>query len=270
MSTPRVFGIPATGAPVVAMIRRGPSDWVHIGRWELDTDRYVPGAWMRGTIYPQKCDLSPDGRWLVYSAMKLPGDWPAGPVYEAVSRLPWLTALAAWGSGTTYTRGLHFTTETSDVGPPDVGDAAPLLKRRSLRWTAPIQFAVERRRGWTESDDTSPREDGGSWDEARAVAIVKRQPTGVWELRVEGRYAAFRAGDPGDGPPLYSCSDKDRVLVLDDVQWADWDSTGDLIVATTAGLLERRNLTTGVRNSVVDLGKLKPEPRPAPDWAAAW
>lgn len=31
MSAPRVFGIPATRTPLVAIIRRGPSDWVYIG-----------------------------------------------------------------------------------------------------------------------------------------------------------------------------------------------------------------------------------------------
>ena len=58
--------------------------------------------------------------------MKVGSDWPAGDIYEAVSRLPWLTALAAWNSGTTYTRGMHFAgrPEQGNSGAPDVGDLA--------------------------------------------------------------------------------------------------------------------------------------------------
>jgi hypothetical protein len=33
-----------------------------VGRWDLARDRYQPGA-LRGRVYPQRCDLSPDGRW---------------------------------------------------------------------------------------------------------------------------------------------------------------------------------------------------------------
>jgi hypothetical protein len=49
---PRIFGIVAQNAPVVAVIRRGPSDWMHLSRWDLETPAYEPGAWLRGTIYP--------------------------------------------------------------------------------------------------------------------------------------------------------------------------------------------------------------------------
>jgi hypothetical protein len=265
---PRLFGIPAVDAPVVAIIRRGPSDWVHIGRWDVATDAFSPGAWMRGTIYPQKCDLSPDGRWLVYSAMKPGADWPAGSVYEAVSRLPWLQALAAWGSGSTYTRGLHFSPERADPGPPDVGVATAVVDRYGLVWTEPIQFAVERRRGWRESSTTASRPEGGPWDEGRRVAMVKPQPGGPWQLRVEGRYAAFRSGEPTDGPPVYSISSGDRLQTLDDVQWADWDPTGALLVATTTGVLQRLEPPSGPVVEIADLGRVPPDPRPAPAWAS--
>ena len=267
--SPRVFGIPATQSPVVAVIRRGPSDWSHVGAWRTDTDTFEPGAWFRGTLYPQKCDLSSDGKWFVYSAMKQPGDWPAGAVYEAVSHLPWLTALAAWGSGTTYTRGLHFTASAdSEVGDPDVGvlDA----KRFGLRWNKPVQFCVERRRGWRESPDTPPPETGGPWDEKRHVEMTKRQPEGHWRLHVDGSYAAFRTSDPDPGSVSYWLTDDRDIVVLDDVQWADWDRNGDLLAATNDGGLQRRKLTTAVTTEVADLSLLKPRPRPAPKWASVW
>ncbi|MCB1248963.1 MAG: hypothetical protein KDB36_06130, partial [Acidimicrobiales bacterium] len=126
-AAPRLYGIVATGAPVAAVLRRGPSDWCALGRWDLDTPAYATGAWIKARIAPQRCDLSPDGRWFVATVHASGADWPAGEVYEAVSHLPWLTALAAWGEGSTYTRGVHLVDEPGrcDLGTPDVGDAAP-------------------------------------------------------------------------------------------------------------------------------------------------
>ncbi len=222
---------------------------------------------MRGVIYPQKCDLSPNGRWLLYSAMQIGSGWAAGDIYEAISRLPWLTALAAWNSGTTYTRGMHFEPDTAqtDVGPPDVGDAAAMLARYGLSWTRPDQFAVERRRGWEESIDTPHRDAGGPWDENRRVEMVKR--SGEVTLHVEGRYAAFRTGDPADGRPVYWITRGDELEVLDGVQWADWTPQGRLLVATADGMLETRRGAEGPAVRVADLARLRPEPQAAPDSA---
>lgn len=265
-AAPRIYGIPAADAPVVAIIRRGPSDWCHVGRWDLASDIYEPGAWFHGTLYPQKCDLSPDGRYLAYSAMKVRSDWPAGDIYEAVSRLPWLTALGAWNSGTTYTRGMHFVADGGDVGAPDVGYVSPCPW--GLRWTRTDQFAVERRRGWVESEETPEREVGGHWDEKRRVEMVKWH--GDQALHVEGRYAAFRVGDPEDGPPVYWVTRGDEVEVLEGVQWADWDRRGRLVAATTDGRLAHRSASNSMWAAVADLAGLAPEPRPAPAWAAKW
>ena len=272
MTAPRIYGIVASEAPVAADIRRGPSDWCHVGRWDLASGAYEPGAWFRGVIYPQECDLSPDGRWFVYSAMKVGSDWPAGEIYEAISRLPWLTALAAWNSGTTYTRGLHFVNDPKDsnAGAPDIGELDPCLRRYGLRWTLPQQFAVERRHGWVESADSPPRREGDWWDERRRVVVEKRQPGGGGLLRLEGRYAAFRAGEPGDGAPLYRLDQGDEIEILEDVQWAEWDQRGRLLTATSDGRLRICSSGDGSRVTVADLADLEPDPRPPPDWAVEW
>ena len=77
------------------MIRRGPTSWCGVGRWDVAAGRYEHGAWLRGRIYPQRCDLSPDGNWLCYFALQSSAGWELGWTYVAVSRLPWLYALAA-------------------------------------------------------------------------------------------------------------------------------------------------------------------------------
>jgi len=89
----------------VAVLRRGPSDWSHVGRWDVARGTYEPGAWIRANLYPQRCDLSPDGRWLCYFTLKGGARWDVGDTYVAISRLPWLTALAAWSTCGSWTSG---------------------------------------------------------------------------------------------------------------------------------------------------------------------
>lgn len=59
---PRIFyWIPATQAPVVAVFRRGPSDWSHVGRWDFAQSRYQPGVWLAGRTFRTAaiCPLTP-------------------------------------------------------------------------------------------------------------------------------------------------------------------------------------------------------------------
>lgn len=276
MSTPpRIFCIPSTDSPWVAVLRRGPSPWYHVGRWNPVNGTWEGGAWFRGRLYPQRCDLSPDGQWLAYMAWQGTASWALGPSYVAVSRLPWLHALAAWGLGSTYHRGIRFDGPpgTLEIGGPDAGDVVPLLKRFGLRVNASDAFAVERRRGWSESPDAPPRDPGDIWDERRAVRMVKPRPVGGAVLEVGGSYAAFR-----DAPHLresarYRLLGGDgRAEELADVQWADWDDRGRLLMATTAGSLQVRTGAPGSLEVVQehDLSGLRPEPMPAPARAERW
>jgi hypothetical protein len=140
---------------------------------------------VRGTVYPQRCDLSPDGRWLCYFTLRGSADWSACMTYVAVSRLPWATALAAWGTDGTWTRGLLFVAARDHgVGPPDAGDP---------------------------------------WDERRAprVTMEKARPGGGPTLRVNGEYAAFRTFDVERYGEPVDRLDGDELL---GVRWADWSA----------------------------------------------
>lgn len=203
---------------------------------------------------------------------KVGSNWPAGDVYEAISRLPWLTAFAAWNSGTTYTRGLHFVDDPTEslAGDPDVGDVRPLLRRYGLRWTLPDQYAFERRRGWVESADSPPRREGDWWDERRRAIMLKTEPGGATALEVEGKYAAFRKGEPRVEPPLYWLDRDGEIELLEGVQWADWAADGRLLIVTSDGRLETWSPAEGSRETIVDLGNLEPDPRPTPSWASKW
>src|SRR5688572_11058963 len=100
---PRIYGILAREAPVGVVFRRGPSAWVELIRLDLTADRVERGAWFHGRIYEDRSDLSPDGDLLVYVAAKQGHvDAGYGRVWTAVSRPPWLTALALWPKDDTY------------------------------------------------------------------------------------------------------------------------------------------------------------------------
>jgi hypothetical protein len=268
---PRLHGLPAAEAPVVAVLRRGPSDWSHVGRWDLARGVYEPGAWLRGRIFPRRSDLSPDGRWLCYFAHDPRADWEHGATYIAVSKLPWLTALHASGTDGTWTRGYHF---TRDRGTP--GISAPLPIGFALAPILAVQFANERRRGWEESPDSPPRDPNDIWDQRRNARMRKRQPGGERVLHVESLGSAggeFGVEQAIDGLRVgYAIEIGGELDVLDDVQWADWDATGRLLVATRDGRLQVRNFQ-GERPTITfetDLCAFAPDPRPAPDEARRW
>ncbi|MEQ8718130.1 MAG: hypothetical protein RIE08_11040 [Acidimicrobiales bacterium] len=272
--TPRIYCIVAERRPVVAVIARGPSDWVRVGRWDVDGAHYEAGAWFHGRLFPQRSDLSPDGRWFLYTAQKPGADWAAGEIYSAISRLPWLHALAAWGAGTTYTRGARFDAHsqgTCELGQPDVG-SVPLVARLGIRLHAPIQFAVERHHGWTEAPDTPPRADGGPWDEQRPVTMVRRRPGADEQLRVTGVYAAFRTGPHDPSALRYDLVTARGVTSLHEAQWADWAHDGRLLTATTDGALTLSELRGGEPEVTWrhDLGSARPDPSAPPPEARSW
>ncbi|MFN3651614.1 MAG: hypothetical protein ACK47B_18715 [Armatimonadota bacterium] len=73
---PRLHFYLARAAPVGLLLRRGPTEWVRLIGWNTEDDTFEPGAWFRGRIYAEKCDLSPDGRLFVYFAAKFGrGGW---------------------------------------------------------------------------------------------------------------------------------------------------------------------------------------------------
>jgi hypothetical protein len=277
-ASPRVYCIPAIDAPIVAVFRRGPSKWWQVGRWQLDEPDYAPGAWLKGQLYPRRCDLSPDGRWLCYFTLKVGARWDSGDTYCAVSRLPWLTALAAWPTCGTWTRGFRFVESGGDVweiGEPEHGAVRACRARYGLKALEPVQFAVERQRGWREASDCPPRDPADFWDQRRNARLVKPQPNGQLNLFVESE--GWPGGEWNSGSVeglrvAYWLESAADLCPLDDVQWADWDRDGRLLVATRSGKLQIRSGQGFSANVLFEcnLGTLEPEPVPAPAWAREW
>jgi hypothetical protein len=154
-------------------------------------------AWLAGTVYPQRCDLSPDGRWFALLRAEALIELGRGSTYIAVSRLPWFTALVAWGTDGTWTSGVRFVDDRErwTLREPAEGDPGPLRSRYGLELRPAETFANERQRGWTETEDIPARDPRDAWDEKRVrrVTMRKRRPgADDAALIVGGRFAAFR------------------------------------------------------------------------------
>lgn len=103
----RIDGLLAREAPIVVLFRRGPSKSVGLFRWDLRDDRIEEGQWFWGRIFTRRCDLSPNGELLCYFAGRFKD--PLG-TWTAISRPPYLTALALWPNGDTWGGGGLFET----------------------------------------------------------------------------------------------------------------------------------------------------------------
>jgi hypothetical protein len=198
-----LFVIPARDEPVAVILRRGPSPWYHVILWNTRRDTFKHGAWFKGRIYEDQCDLSPDGRLFVYFVHQASrGGTSLTHAWTAVSRPPWLHALVLWPQGTTYRGGVKFTA-----------------------------------------------------------------PRTLWGVSSEGTHPNFPlpAGrlKIADSPPELP----QKCPVVPDVAGADWsgcDHQGNVIYSKGHILFRRKRREDVV---VAAFTALKPDPKPAPDWA---
>jgi len=107
--TARLHVILAREAPLAIVIRRGPAKQVCTVLWNRRTDEFTLGQWLLGRIYEDRCDLSPDGRYLIYFAFDGRTHREHGPSWTAISRAPWLKAIALYPKGNTWGGGGYFT-----------------------------------------------------------------------------------------------------------------------------------------------------------------
>lgn len=160
-SKPKLFVLFASQAHEAIIFRRGPSAWFHLIRWNTDQDTFFHGAWFKGRIYPERCDLSPDGELLLcfmHKGSKLGTDYKDS--WLAISRSPWLHALWLWPQGTTYAGGGRFTDDRSVVLrhiPWIPTDAHP--KHRGVG----LDISFTQDPGWNPFHASSEEVEGADW-----------------------------------------------------------------------------------------------------------
>jgi hypothetical protein len=83
------------------VIRRGPSKRTAVIGWDIETDKFVVGQWLKGKIYHYRSDISPDGTHWIYFAMSARN----AQTWTVVAKTPYLKAIDfylksdAWNGG---------------------------------------------------------------------------------------------------------------------------------------------------------------------------
>lgn len=142
----RIHVLLARDAPVGVVIRRGPSRRVCTLLWDRRSDQFQLGQWLNGRIYERRSDLSPDGKHLIYFAMN--GRWQsqAKGSWTAVSKAPYLKAVAMFAKGDCWNGGGLFTDKTSywlndGCGHSELRNTHEL--RRDLKYQPSVGFGGE-------------------------------------------------------------------------------------------------------------------------------
>jgi hypothetical protein len=292
-SAVRLFVLLARAAPTAVVFRRGPSKQVLTLKWDMASDRFFQGQWFRGRIYEHRCDLSPSGERLVYFAAKF--DSPMR-TWTAVSRPPFLTALALWPKGDAWGGGGLFETEDRLRLNHRVGEATlapgfrlprgfhvqPLGDRSGGGEDYPIAALRQCRDGWEETQALVARE-----HRLGAPVWVEYDPPEIWTRPCPSAARPFqllrmtRGLHELDGPwyiTEYALRDSSSGAeqVLGRADWADWSPAGDLLLARD-GKIYRLALTEDHlpveldrARELIDLAMAKFEHRRPPQEARSW
>ena len=282
----RLYVILARAAPVAVVFRRGPARRVQIVKWATDSDTFEEGQWFHGRIYERRCDLSPDGSLLVYFAQKINPRTTVSTysyAWTAVSKPPFLTALALWPKGDSWNGGGLFKSAWSlllnhlDTDPWPHPQHLPPKRLRVSHGAfprgedGPILAARMTRDGWKLVQSGSYPWRGGRPRTLRPEVWTRTAPNRESTLVQSLDELDFEAlGGPYLTSYLLRCRGRPDVPITG-ARWADWDQTGRLVFARDgclfSGALRRDSLREKL---LVDLNPNKPRSLEAPEWASHW
>ena len=240
---PRLAMLQAARALVAVIFRRGPSKEVEVIRWDTERDVFERGHWFRGRIYEKRSDLSPDGELLVYFATKYtPGtqdDAEYSHAWTAVSRAPWLTALALWPKGDAWWGGGLFTGTRSLWLNHRPDEATPHPKHRPKRLSVeanpgahgenePIYRRRLERDGWVLRQEWTTESLGvNGYRTIVPEQRVKVAPGGAESVRIviERRLDRFSYRERF----RIEGAENEPEMPPGPVDWVDWDARGRLL-----------------------------------------
>ena len=298
----RLFVMLAREAPLGVIFRRGPSKWTQIIRWNTDTNSFEYGSWMRGKIYPERSDISPDGNKLLYFATKytnrdlnFPCEW------TGISRLPWLTALCAWPNGGTYYGGGLFESDTKIWVNQDFNHHGQLTANSTL----PPHMEVTYENGlWDHNYHGLLRLERSGWKAVEpypwgSIPTLRIQPDGTVKSEstdpncpkyipayirtvheksnVGGEFSlvltsTYEHYKPNTQTFAWRNNHRKTTVLLEGVSWADWDKKGRLLYAKQGKLFA---VDTGYSHEIrakelADFNSLRPKQTKSPQWARTW
>ncbi|MGI9370529.1 MAG: hypothetical protein ACR2O2_17000 [Ruegeria sp.] len=240
---PRLHVLIATGSDHALILRRGPSDETASILWNRSTGQIQLGQWLKGRIHEYRCDISPDGRHMVYFACR------GGRCWTAVSRAPWLRAIAYWPQSSSWHGGGAFTDDgllwlNGAQAPSDLPDGLRPADQTAFPHSTDgfhmgdLFAAQMQRRGWEHARHQ------------RYDAELQTTVSAAWNLRLTFETGAKNRALISNRYALVS-ADNTKTIDLPGWQWADkfgpfvqWSENGALWQATIHddGTLEDRTL----------------------------
>ncbi len=213
----RLHVIPAIGCDKALVLRRGPTMRVASCLWDRKHGTVELGQWLQARIFEHRSDLSPDGQHMIIYARR------GGRSWTAISRAPWLTALAYYPQSDTWFGGGAFTGR-GDVFFNGIGASDPMPD--GLRLAEPDAYpsatdgfhmgglfaAMMQARGW--------QNDGGAGYDVR----LSRPAPASWSLQLRFKHGFRSSALLLD--PVYCLQREDVALDCPDWEWAEPWGTG--------------------------------------------
>ena len=214
----------AREAPDAIVFRRGPSRQTCLVSWDRSHDTFEVGQWFKGSVYPERSDLSPDGRWLVTFLGKFTG--PLG-TWTVLSRPPYFTAATLWPNGSTWGGGGFFLSDRELVLNESPGRQVPadgfsipaglVVRPRSGETDARIAAVLANIAAWPSAWIAGPAGTPERRNVLGALLTTHKVPRAGSKFLKEERFRFTLAG----------CA----PIELEGAAWADFDANGDLLFA---------------------------------------
>jgi len=306
----RLYVVLARETPVGVIFRRGPSKWVQIIHWDTDRDTFTPGQWFHGRIYEKRSDISPNGKLLIYVTMKPSArtrhDSEYTDSWTAISKPPYLTALALWPCRSSVGGGLFLSNTEVWLNHYGRAEPHPTHLPRGLKVGTRGQDVLEEdmrhyrleRDGWRHIQEWQGEFIKSAWGKAYQERKQTGQPTdfdwhrSVDDLNTDSRYVTYAPSihekpHPTQGLTLvmmatligfqhrffYSVRDSEgQEEKFAGAEWADWDQGGRLVFAQNGKIYALSADAIGQEppQELTDLNGNKFEAVEAPEWARHW
>lgn len=237
----RLSCILARSSTKAIIFRRGPSKQTCLIAWDRSNDTFEIGQWFKGSVYPERCDISADGEWLLIFMANFRA--PYG-TWTVLSRPPWYTAYALWEEGDTWRGGGIFLGER-DIVLRKMSGSKPAIGR------VPDQFKVhlsnpEMDERISKALAKSPRpwrSLGGDWRGPFRRQEGETSLTLTWQTESRG-WGEERA---------YVLASGRFSAPLPTVQWADLDQNGDLLFSRGGALYRLPQVEYGALQQQEDI-----------------